>query len=66
MTGGAIGVVFGVGFFKLRDGMGRLAELIGVIEVLVGLFCGSGGFFPWLSIDDTSYYFRNYIAIQGI
>lgn len=33
---GAIGIVFGVGLFKLQDGMGRTALLAGVFEMIIG------------------------------
>lgn len=38
MTFGAIGIFLGVAFWKLQDGMGRLAAVAGVFELLIGLF----------------------------
>lgn len=36
VTSGAIGIVFGVGLFKLQDGMGRTALLSGILEMVIG------------------------------
>lgn len=35
---GAIGLVFGIGLIKLQDGMGRMALLAGVFELMIGFF----------------------------
>ena len=37
ITVGAIGIILGVAFWKLQDGMGRLAAIAGVFEIMVGV-----------------------------
>lgn len=35
---GATGIVFGVGLMRLQDGMGQIAKIAGVLEIIVGFF----------------------------
>lgn len=35
---GAVGIVFGIGLMRLQDGMGQLAKIAGIIEIIVGFF----------------------------
>lgn len=35
---GAVGIVFGIGLMRLQDGMGQLAKLAGITEIIAGFF----------------------------
>lgn len=35
---GAVGIVFGIGLMRLQDGMGQLAKIAGIIEIIAGFF----------------------------
>ncbi|NJN41523.1 MAG: helix-turn-helix transcriptional regulator [Flammeovirgaceae bacterium] len=35
---GSMGIVFGVGLLKLQDGMGQLAKVVGILEIILGFF----------------------------
>ena len=35
---GAAGIVFGIGLMRLQDGMGQLAKIAGITEIIAGFF----------------------------
>ena len=37
---GASGIIFGIGLFKLQDGMGRTAQAAGILEIIIGACFG--------------------------